>query len=68
MNCENTSFTAYIDKDLVYKDDGSSVLAFRRRDWLYGDASKALVNAIALIHYLEKYMDMYIEKVKMALQ
>lgn len=65
LNCEVPSFTAYIDID---EDDGSRELAFSRTHQLYGDASKALVNAIALIHYLEKYMDMYIERVAMVLK
>jgi len=63
LNCEIPSFKAYIDED-----DGSQELAFSRTHQLYGDTSKALVNAIALIQYLEKYMDMYVERVIMALK
>ncbi len=66
LNCEVSSFTAFIDTNHVYKDDGSPVLAFSRADelYLYDDTSKALVNTIALIQYLEEYMDMYIERVR----
>lgn len=65
LNCEVPTFTAYIDID---EDDGSRELAFSRTHQLYGDTSKALVNAIALIQYLEKYMDMYIERVAMVIK
>lgn len=65
LNCEVPSFTAYIYID---EDDVSRELAFSRTHQLYGDASKALVNAIALIQYLEKYMDMYIERVAMVIK
>lgn len=65
LNCEVPSFTAYIDVD---EDDGSQELAFSRMHQLYGDTSNALAGAIALIQYLEEYMDMYVEKVAMALK
>ncbi len=65
LNCKVPSFNAYIDID---EDDDSQELALSRTQQLYGDTSKALVDAIALIQYLEEYMDMYIEKVAIALK
>ncbi|MDO5148897.1 MAG: hypothetical protein Q4D76_05825 [Oscillospiraceae bacterium] len=65
LNLEVPSFVAYIEID---EDDKSEELAFRSVHQLYGDISRGLVKSIALIKSLEEYIDMYIEKVALALK
>ncbi|MDE6035235.1 MAG: YbjN domain-containing protein [Ruminococcus sp.] len=55
LNCENVFFTAYIDVD--------NSLVFNRNQILYGDMRSAVTKVIALIRYLEKYIDTYIEHI-----
>lgn len=60
LNCENLFFTAYIDEE--------KTIVFNRNQMLYGNLSTSVTKVIALIKYLEKYVDTYIEKIVHALK
>ncbi len=55
LNCENVFFTAYIDVE--------NSLVFNRNQILYGDIRSAVTKVIALIRYLAKYVDTYVENI-----